>query len=40
MTQSVPEIFGSKVFNQTEMKKRLPKDTFKELMKTIEEGKP
>ena len=40
MTHSVPVIFGSKVFNQTELKKRLPKDTFKELMKTIEEGKP
>ncbi|MDD7280922.1 MAG: glutamine synthetase III, partial [Erysipelotrichaceae bacterium] len=40
MKQTVPEIFGSKVFNQAEMKKRLPKDTYKELMKTIDEGKP
>ena len=39
MTQ-VPELFGSQVFNETVMKERLPKDTFKAMMKTIKEGKP
>ena len=37
---NVPEIFGSLVFNDATMKKRLPKDTYKALKKTIEEGKP
>ena len=35
---SVPEIFGSKVFNDEVMKKKLPKDIYKALMKTIEDG--
>ncbi len=39
MTQ-VPEMFGSLVFNETVMKERLPKDTYKAMMKTIKEGKP
>ena len=39
MTVSVPEIFGSKVFNDAQMKERLPKDTYRELKKTIDEGK-
>ena len=39
MTQ-VPELFGSLVFNETVMKERLPKDTYKAMMKTIKEGKP
>ncbi len=39
MTQ-VPEMFGSMVFNETVMKERLPKDTYKAMMKTIKEGKP
>ncbi len=36
---NVPEIFGSLVFNDATMKERLPKDTYKALKKTIEEGK-
>ncbi len=37
---NVPELFGSLVFNDATMKERLPKDTYKDLKKTIEEGKP
>ena len=36
---SVPETFGSMVFNDTIMKERLPKETYKALKKTIQEGK-
>ena len=36
----VTEIFGSKVFNDETMKERLPKDAYKALRHTIEEGKP
>ena len=36
---SVPETFGSMVFNDTVMKERLPKDTYKALRRTIELGK-
>lgn len=36
---NVPEIFGCYVFNDATMKERLPKDTYKALKKTIEEGK-
>lgn len=32
------EMYGSNVFNDAEMKKRLPKNIYKELKKTIEEG--
>ncbi len=35
----VAEIFGSNVFNDAVMKERLPKAVYKELKKTIEEGK-
>ena len=35
---NVPEIFGSKVFNDEVMKKRLPKDIYKALQKTVEDG--
>ena len=35
----VPEIFGSMVFNDTVMRDRLPKDTYKALKKTIANGK-
>ena len=35
---SVTSIFGENVFNETVMKARLPKETFKQLMKTIEDG--
>ena len=34
----VTEIFGSKVFNLTLMKSRLPKDTYKSLVETINNG--
>ena len=37
---NVPELFGSLVFNDATMKKRLPKDTYKALKKTIQDGKP
>lgn len=36
---SVSEMFGSMVFNETVMQERLPKDIYKSLKKTIEEGK-
>ncbi len=36
---SVPELFGSMVFNDVVMKERLPKETYKELKKTIQDGK-
>ncbi len=38
--KKIPEMFGSMVFNSTVMQERLPKETYKELRKTIEEGKP
>ncbi|MDR3767188.1 MAG: glutamine synthetase III [Butyricicoccus sp.] len=34
----VPELFGSMVFNESVMKERLPKETYKALKRTIEEG--
>ena len=37
---TVPEIFGSMVFNDDVMKARLPKDTYKSLRKTIQQGSP
>ncbi|MBW7572508.1 glutamine synthetase III family protein [Caproiciproducens faecalis] len=37
---NIPEMFGSMVFNDTVMKERLPKDTYKALRKTREQGKP
>ena len=36
----VPEIFGSMVFNDQKMQKRLPKSTYKALKKTIQNGEP
>lgn len=36
--EQVSEIFGSKVFDLTTMKARLPKETYKSLVKTINEG--
>ena len=36
---NVAEIFGEDVFNDSVMQQRLPKKTYKELKKTIEEGK-
>ncbi len=38
MTMNVQELFGSKVFNDEVMKERLPKNTYKSLKKTIEDG--
>ncbi|MCF0131112.1 MAG: glutamine synthetase III [Pseudobutyrivibrio sp.] len=38
MTKNVPQLFGSKVFNDAVMKEYLPKDTYKALKKTIDEG--
>ena len=37
---NVPEIFGTMVFNEQIMKARLPKETYKEMKKTINEGLP
>lgn len=36
---SLPDIFGSMVFNDHIMRQRLPKDTYKALKRTIENGK-
>ena len=36
--ENVTAIFGENVFNETVMKARLPKETFKQLMKTIDDG--
>ncbi len=36
----VPKIFGSNVFNDRTMKERLPKETYKALKKTIQQGLP
>ncbi len=36
--KNLPAIFGTKVFNETVMKDRLPKEAYKALMKTIHEG--
>ena len=36
---NVAEIFGENVFNDTVMQERLPKKVYKNLKKTIEEGK-
>lgn len=37
---NIPELFGENVFNLKVMKARLPKETFKALKKTIEDGTP
>ncbi len=37
--ESVPELFGSHVFNDNVMQERLPKDVYKSLRQTIDEGK-
>ncbi|WP_066457317.1 glutamine synthetase III family protein [Anaerotruncus rubiinfantis] len=36
---TVPDIFGSMVFNDATMKERLPKETYRALKKTVREGK-
>ncbi|MDO5135646.1 MAG: glutamine synthetase III [Eubacteriales bacterium] len=38
MAQTIPEIFGSLVFNDKIMRRKLPKDMYKALKKTIENG--
>ena len=38
MSNSITEIFGSSVFNDSKMRERLPKATYKLLKKTIDEG--
>lgn len=38
MTMNVPELFGSMVFNDEVMKERLPKDIYKALHKTMDDG--
>ena len=38
MSQSIPEIYGSLVFNDKIMREKLPKDMYKALKKTIENG--
>lgn len=37
---NVSEIFGENVFNLDVMREKLPKDVFRSLKKTIDEGKP
>ncbi len=39
-SKDVTKIFGSNVFNDKVMKERLPKETYKALRKTIEQGAP
>ena len=34
----IPELFGTLVFNDSVMKERLPKDTYKALKKTVDDG--
>jgi len=36
----IPELFGSMVFNESVMKERLPKETYKSLKKTLSDGTP
>ena len=38
MTEKVPNIFGSMVFNEDVMREKLPKDVYKSLKRTIERG--
>lgn len=35
---NIPEMFGTMVFNEATMKKRLPKETYRKLKKTIDNG--
>ncbi len=37
---NIPEIFGTMVFNNSVMRQKLPKETYKSLKKTIDEGAP
>ncbi len=38
MTKNIPELYGSHVFNDKVMREKLPKDIYKALRKTIENG--
>ena len=38
--ESIPELFGSKVFNDAAMARYLPAETYEELKKTVKEGLP
>ena len=38
LTNTIPELYGSLVFNDKVMRERLPKDTYKALRKTIQSG--
>ena len=38
MSKNIPELYGSLVFNDSEMKSRLPKDVYRALKKTIDNG--
>ena len=38
MTKNIPELYGSLVFNDKVMKRKLPRDVYKALRKTIETG--
>ncbi|MBE5961555.1 MAG: glutamine synthetase III, partial [Lachnospiraceae bacterium] len=38
MAEKLTDIFGMDVFDESTMKERLPKETFKALKKTIENG--
>ena len=38
MEKHVEDFFGEMVFNESVMRARLPKETFKQLMKTIKNG--
>ena len=40
MAATVMELYGSKVFNEHEMRERLPSSTYKSLKATIEQGQP
>ena len=37
--KDIPAIYGSKVFNDSVMRQRLPKDTYKALRRTIKDGR-
>ena len=39
MSKSITELFGELVFDEDTMEQRLPKDTFRELQKTMKEGR-
>ena len=37
--KTVPEMFGSYVFDDTTMRARLPKETYKAMVRTIKDGR-